>query len=326
MKIKQIPEDFIVEEIIKLRLTRKKLDYAIFSLTKKNWESFRAIGTLAGILRTKNKFIGFAGNKDKNAVTKQYISVYKIPKEKVEKINILGIKIKFVGYSRKRINLGDLEGNKFKITLRDLDRKVRIPRSFSLENYFDEQRFGNKANTHMVGKAILKKNFEEACSLLNIKPNGNPISELRKQPRKLLRFYIAAYQSYLWNKALSNRLSKEKNTAKTKYPLGEFIFTINKIKKFKLPLVNFDADLSKEQEQILEQEEIKKEDFIIRQIPELITESQNRDVFIRVQNIKHSWEKDELNKGKMKLTLSFFLPKGAYATMLLKKLAVIYIK
>ena len=58
-------------------------------------------------------------------------------------------------------------------------------------------------------------------------------------------------------------------------------------------------------------------------MPELVTESQDRDALINVRNISAKWDKDELNKGKLKLELSFFLQKGAYATMMIKKLGVI---
>src|SRR3989344_8039850 len=228
----------------------------MFKLTKKDWESFRIIETLAKILNTENRFIGFAGNKDRNAVTSQYISIYKIPRERIEKVKIKGISLLFVGYSDKRINLGDLDGNNFKITIRDLPKKTKTPKLFQFENYFDEQRFGNKSNTHLVGKAIIKRDFKKACELLDINAGKNYISELRKKSTKLLRFYISAYQSYLWNKTLSKVLSKNKNIVKKHYSFGEIVFTKNKLKNFKISLVNFDASLSKEAERILKEESI----------------------------------------------------------------------
>jgi len=323
MKIKQIPEDFIVDEVIKLNITKDKNNYSIIKVTKKNWESFKIIEALSKSLKTKTKFIGFAGNKDKYALTTQYISLYKVPKERIEKIRINNVKIFFLGYSINRINLGDLEGNNFKIIIRDLAKKVKLPRNIQLENYFDEQRFGNKANTHLIGKAIIKRDFKEACNLLNLEINSNDyVGALRKQQRRLLRFYISSFQSYLWNKTLSRILSKNKNYVKVKYSLGEFVFIINKMKNFKLPIINFDLENNKEIEETLKEEKIKKEDFILKEIPELISTTQFRDAFIDIKNINYSWNKDELNNGKIKLELSFFLTKGSYATMLIKKLSI----
>src|SRR3989338_7259956 len=150
MKLKHIPEDFVVEEQIELRLDKEIKDYSIWKLVKMNWESFGVIAAIAKALNTRIKFVGFAGNKDRTAITTQYISIYKIPKEKIEKIKINGVTLEFLGYSDNRINLGDLKGNNFKIILRDLDKEIKIPSKIYLENYFDEQRFGNKSNTHLV--------------------------------------------------------------------------------------------------------------------------------------------------------------------------------
>lgn len=321
MKIKQIPEDFIVNEIINLDLTKDRSDYSIFKLKKREWESFKIIEAISKALRTKTKFIGFAGNKDKQAITTQYISIYKIPRENIEKIKINGADISFVGYSRNRINLGDLKGNEFKITIRDLKEEIELPRNIQLENYFDEQRFGNKSNTHLVGKAILKRDFREACKLLGlVVKNNDYIGAIRQHQRRLLRFYISSYQSYLWNKILNEHLKEEKNTTNIRSNLGELIFSTSKLKNFKIPIINFDTKENKLIDKILNEEGIKKEDFIIKEMPELITEGKEREAFIEVKKIEYKWNKDELNKGKLKLQISFFLPKGCYATMLTKKL------
>lgn len=323
MRIKQIPEDFVVEEVIKLNITKEINNYSIIKITKKNWESFKIIAALSKALRIKIKFVGFAGNKDKSAITTQCISLYKIPKERIERIKINNVKIDFIGYSLNRINLGDLEGNNFKIAIRDLNKKIDLPKNIQLENYFDEQRFGNKQNTHLVGKAIIKKDFKEACRLLNLEVKNNDfVGAIRTQQRRVLRFYISSYQSYLWNKILVIKLSKDRDAIKLKHPSGELILSKSKFENFKIPIINFDSEENKQIEKILKEEGISKEDFIIKEIPELITEGKERDAFVDVENIGYRWDKDELNKNKLKLEVSFFLPKGSYATMLVKKLGI----
>ena len=206
MQIKKIPEDFFVEEVSKLNLKKERADYSIFKLTKTNWDMFKLIEVISKILKIKSKLIGYGGNKDKNAVTVQYISFYKIQKERIENMKINNIKLEFVGYSDERINLGYHDGNNFIIVVRDLNNKVEIPKNLQFENYFGNQRFGNKFNTHLVGKAIIKKDFEKACKILRIKVENNDfIGGLRKQPRRLLRFYISSYQAFIWNRMLSIR-------------------------------------------------------------------------------------------------------------------------
>src|SRR3989338_6124733 len=315
MKIKQIPEDFIVDEALELKISKSKEDYSIIKLTKKGIETFRLTEMLSKILGIKQKFIGFAGLKDKKAMTTQFISLYKVSKEKIESIKIKDVRIRFIGYTKNRINLGDLDGNNFKITLRDLENKFRIPKNIQVENYFDEQRFGNKANTHLVGKALVKRDFREACKILSLDADKNCIQEIRKQPKRLLRFYVAAYQSYLWNKILSEIMFKKKNVVRYEYPLGKLFFSKIRIKNFGIPLINFDLEKDKYVKDVMNKEGIKKEDFIFRELPELVTESRERDAFVDVKNIKCRWSRDELNKGKLKLEVSFFMPKWAYATM-----------
>ena len=143
---------------------------------------------------------------------------------------------------------------------------------------------------------------------------------LRKQSKRLLKLYISAYQSYLWNKTLAKIVSSEKGAVKKVYPFGELFFTNRKMKNIKIPMINFDIKPSKAISVIMKEENLRVDDFILREMPELISESQPREAFIYVKSIKSKWDKDELTKGKLKLELVFSLPKGAYATMLIKKL------
>jgi len=318
MIIKHIPEDFIVEEVIDIKISNG--NYLIYKLIKKNWDTFKLLGVFAKLLNTKIKFIGYAGNKDKKAITTQYISFYKIPKARIDRLKINDIKLEFIGYSADRINLGDLTGNKFIITIRDINKKSKLPDSIQLENYFDDQRFGNKSNTHLVGKAILKKDFKKACELLNLNvENKDYIGMLRTHHRRLLRFYISSYQSYLFNEYLSSLISKYKHFT-SNYSLGKLNFSEEKIENFKIPLISFDTELDKNLTKILEKENISLQDFIIKQMPELTSETVFRDAFIEVKDIKSKFEEDELNKNKMKCIVEFILTKGSYATLLIKKL------
>ncbi|MEM4245358.1 MAG: tRNA pseudouridine(13) synthase TruD, partial [Candidatus Nanoarchaeia archaeon] len=71
---------------------------------------------------------------------------------------------------------------------------------------------------------------------------------------------------------------------------------------------------------IMLREKIKKEDFIMRSIPELSSEGGYRKMFVQVEDLKVYYSKDELNKGKLKAVLDFKLPPGSYATIVIKKM------
>ena len=120
-KIKQKPEDFCVEEIMSLNLD--KGDYTYFLLEKKNFNTRDALKIIAKALRINDKRFNVAGIKDKIAVTKQYVSVFKVNPERLSKLKFKNIKIKVLGKGSERLRLGQLDGNRFKIIVRNLDKQ-----------------------------------------------------------------------------------------------------------------------------------------------------------------------------------------------------------
>ena len=338
--LKQIPEDFIVKEVNNLTL-KDSGRYAYFKLTKTNRNTLDVIKELARRIKTNEKQIGFAGSKDKQAVTEQIISTYGVKKEKVLETDIDNAKFEFIGYGNKPLSLGDLEGNNFEITIRNLD-KEKIEKITFLENYFDEQRFSK--NNVNIGRFLVKKDFKSAANLTdNCKESliRNPtdfVGALTKIPIRLLRMFVNSYQSYIWNKVVAEFLEKNyKEGTKVAYSLGELYFTSekqkdnlelkNSIKNFKAPLVGFGSEELENEEikpifkKIMAEENLKYTDFVIKQIPQITLEGDLRDVFVEVKYLQISdVEEDELNEGKKKVKVSFFLSKGSYATMVVRKL------
>jgi tRNA(Glu) U13 pseudouridine synthase TruD len=284
MKVKQIPEDFVVEEVLDLEISEGP--YFYYMMKKKNWNTLDLVKTIKNKLKVRD--VGFAGLKDRNAVTYQYIAV----KKKIE-FTIKDVEFEYLGRGKKRVYLGKLKGNKFEITLRDLDQKLKAPKE--VLNLFGEQRFGGKNDK--VGKLLVQKKFKEACELLDLKMDGNNfVGVLRKVGREKLRFYIRSYQSYLWNK-----LAKTSDE--------DVIYSPGFLTQ------------GHEYDEILKEEGIDKKDFIIRAIPEISSEGSERDRLVEVEDFKIlSFEDDDLNPGKKKEVISFFLKKGSYATTVLESL------
>ena len=301
MKIKQIPEDFIVKERIKLRFD--KGNYSYFKLIKKDWNTADAIRKIAEGLGQKIETFSYAGNKDRKGVTEQVISVYKIPKERVENIKIRDIKLEFLGYGKERLHLGELDGNDFIVTVRDLNKKIKIGRK-KIKNFYDEQRFGIRKNNHLVGLAILKNDFKKACDLISLEvEDNNYANALRRLNKKILRFYVHAYQSYLFNEVLS-KLKKDFK----KIPVVGFLT------KFK------DKAIEKHYNQLLSKDGLNLKDFIVNSLKEAGSEGGERDFYVHLSKLKVKWDKDELNEGKWKAIVSFSLGKGEYATIVIKEL------
>src|SRR3989338_771011 len=94
-KIKQIPEDFIVKEINDVQIDDDG-SYAYFLFKKRNYDTIKAIQAIAKKLGINGKSIGFAGNKDRNAITEQIISI-KNGKKDFENLAIKDIGLEYLG-------------------------------------------------------------------------------------------------------------------------------------------------------------------------------------------------------------------------------------
>ncbi len=199
MKLKQVPEDFIVDEIYNLddfkgREEDKGHDYYYFKLTKTNYTQMKALETISRIFKVSRKMIHFAGTKDRNGITTQLISVTGINKSTYENNlaffneRINDMNLEFLGIFKGRVNLGDNLGNRFQITIRDLQKeeidKLKENSKYVEEkgilNYFDEQRFGFANNSHKIGLFILKNDLKSAVFEVLTSLPPNPSDNLRE--------------------------------------------------------------------------------------------------------------------------------------------------
>jgi tRNA pseudouridine13 synthase len=113
--------------------------------------------------------------------------------------------------------------------------------------------------------------------------------------------FVHAYQAYLWNEVA--KISQEDT----------------------IPLIGFATDLSKykaapDMEKILGKEEVSAADFMIKAMPELSGEGSERERITKAKGLKWSFADDELNQGKIKCIIGFEIPKGSYATSLIKQI------
>lgn len=273
--------------------------FLYFRLLKKDVSTMEALRRLSVVWHVPFNSLSFAGNKDKKAISEQTCSVYGVARERVEQTVLQNIKIVFLGFGDEPVHLGQLEGNKFRIVVRNLDSLPGIASRF--RNLFGEQRFS--ISNADIGCHIVKREFKEAVDLIiNLYPQiqlqgSDYVGALRRLPRKLLLFFVHAYQSLLWNKAamLSNADV--------------------------LPIVGFGTEVIDDVTMhILAGEKLKPSDFIIRELPEVSAEGSERAVWVEAKDLKvGNLEQDECFKGKNKVQLEFFLPKGCYATEFIRQ-------
>lgn len=368
MKIKENAEDFRVEEVIEVPKTEGG-DYTYFWLKKKNWNTTKAIKKISNQCRVSLKRFGWAGNKDKKALTKQLVSAWKVEPKTLREVSLRDVEIEVLGKGKERINLGDLERNKFSLTIKDLKdselsnfkTQFDLIKNEGFPNYFGEQRFG-RGNTHLIGKEIVKGRIQRAVkkiityqseeneearkgrayakehweewsniikkmpkwfhiekAILNhmIKHKNDYAGGLRELPKKLMKLYVHAYQSYFFNKILSRLLEDGKE-------VGVKHFTLNfPTSKFevpeKLPLAGYKTELKKDRvsrilKELLKKENVKLEEFRCKRTPEL----KSRGIKRKSRAIPVNLEFEELESDK--LNLSFELPSGTYATILIRSL------
>ena len=137
-------------------------DYCQFTLYKENKDTMDAINLIARMLHVRPNLFTFAGTKDRRAITTQRICVYRVPAEKLYKLNekLRNVALGNFTYTKNNLRLGDLSGNHFTIVLRNVEnRKEEILASMEslrdkgFVNYFGMQRFGTgSVPTFDIGK------------------------------------------------------------------------------------------------------------------------------------------------------------------------------
>ena len=218
MKLKQLSTDFIVEEIPSIETSQEKDEHAIFLLEKKEIDTFEAIRLISKKLRVPLFEIGYAGLKDRHALAKQYISIpthYKVMDTKIDTLNI-----QLVGYNRKKIKIGDLNGNKFTITVRDvkeneLDNVSKRAKTISccgVPNYFDSQRFGSVIGNEFIAKYVIKKEYEQAVKRYLTAYLKSEPKKIKDEKREILAQWNDLRNVTVWNKTFATVIKEYINT------------------------------------------------------------------------------------------------------------------
>jgi len=175
-KLRKTAEDFNVEEIVSIpgrshwiwMQASSNGKHQIAKIKAKNWDTHVLVKELSRKLNIGQKSIGFAGTKDKRAITTQHFSI-KTSVDKLSQIDLENIEIEFLHSSIKPIRLGNLVGNRFRIKIANSENdENNINNIFSelqgfFPNYFGVQRFGAvRPITHVVGEKIVQGDYEGA--------------------------------------------------------------------------------------------------------------------------------------------------------------------
>ena len=333
-RIKYDLDSFMVEEVISY--TRADKGYPLYRLEKQGVDTNYVLNDVYSKHGLKLKVFGL---KDANAKTIQYATSNKV----ISKVEGKHYSLMLIGYSKERLTRDALIGNRFTIKIIEhtdakdaLERLKKYIDNDSIPNFYGYQRFGASNQTHKVGEAIVKRRFKDAVEMLiannasyeikvrreyNI--SRDPIKALRAIPLRIRRLLVEAYQSYLFNKVLSNiikqgyQLKPRENdlcyifNGKTR--LGLFNAKYRCI--LALPTIGYGFNAKNRfidiYYKIIKEEGIKPKDFYVKEMQEVSYASNYRQACLYCKDYDYILEP---------LTIKFMLQKGGYATILLREL------
>ena len=194
------PEDFRVDER-PLYLPCGEGEHLYVKVTKRLLSTPDLIRKISSTVGVKAQGIGTAGLKDARAVTTQMISLHGATMDRLSRLKvdeqILAIEV--LGLHRNRLRPGHHAGNQFQLVIRDVDVGAKEVLPIVLEelsrrgvpNYFGPQRQGKSGENYQVGAALLTDRAKR-----------------ENMSRAKRMWYLNTFQSYLFNRILARRLDR----------------------------------------------------------------------------------------------------------------------
>jgi tRNA pseudouridine13 synthase len=198
-RIRTAPEDFHVEER-PLYLPCGEGEHLYVTVTKRGLSTPDLVRRLSSSLGIKAQAIGVAGLKDARAVTTQMMSLQGIRPEQMTslKMDDTILNLQVLGRHRNRLRTGHHAGNRFRLVIRNVaDHAAEaVPvilqqlSTRGVPNYFGPQRQGKRGDNYEIGAALLHN-----------------ARRREKMSRAQRIWYLNAYQSFLFNRMLAQRIS-----------------------------------------------------------------------------------------------------------------------
>lgn len=335
--------DFVVEEVPLYEFSGSG-EHLVLKIRKKDMTTWQLVQKISEATGSKTRDIGYAGLKDKDGVTTQYISIYKKYEDRINFIEDKQVKILQTFYHNNKIRIGHLKGNNFYIRFKKvskvdaikIENVIKIIQDEGMPNYFGYQRFGLEGDNYLIGKDIL-------------------FGKKQLKNRKKRDFFISAYQSHIFNLWLSKRveLSKMFESFNLKELKNLFIYNETLLKDIKnqptffkiLPgdILHhypygkaFECLDTKEESKRFEQKDITVTGILPGKKTKLASEEAGiiekdftgecEEVIHKMQGSRRfAWIFPEIFEQRYKkeeawFELGFFLPKGSYATVLVEEI------
>ncbi|WP_419419258.1 tRNA pseudouridine(13) synthase TruD [Legionella sp. D16C41] len=312
------PEDFQVTEFFNHTFSGEG-EHILLKIEKCGLTTEEVVKSLARLINKPIKLISYAGLKDRQALTTQWLSIH-APGEIIPEVDSLkapGWQVLTTTRHHKKLKPGVLAGNYFKIKLRNLTNKedfihrLEQIKLTGVPNYFGEQRFGREAQNLLKAQAMLV--------------------EKRKVKDKFLKsMYFSAARAWLYNLILSKRVLQ--NTWNT--PLSGDVMQLSGSNSI-FTITDVDETIiSRVQERDISPASPlpgKRKDNVIKETLPVIDEAykawQPWLLGLLQYGLEEAWRANILYPKQLEYTLldndaelTFTLPAGAYATTVLREL------
>jgi tRNA pseudouridine13 synthase len=211
--LRATPEDFLVEELMPFVPTGEG-EHLWLKVQKRGFDTEQVAKQLARLAHITRRDVGYAGMKDRHAVTVQWFSLHLPGRIDPDFAGLPpGVEIREAARHTRKLKTGGLGGNRFVIVLRDclgdretVTRRVEAIRARGVPNYFGEQRFGRAGDNverarAMFGGKEMPRETANGPSLAR-GPRLDPIGD-----RKLRGIYLSAARSLLFNTVLARRVA-----------------------------------------------------------------------------------------------------------------------
>jgi len=318
-RMRSTPEDFRVDEVLGFAADGDG-PHVLLQVEKRGANTHWVAERLARHAGVSPREVGYAGLKDRHAVTTQYFTLPldRKPEPDWHALGIPDIRVLKSDRHRRKLKTGSLEGNRFRIVLRELSGppSALLPRLEAIKargvpNYFGEQRFGRGA-----------ANIEKAEAALS--------GRLRIHDRRLFSLLLSTARSLIFNDLLSARVEAE---TWDRLLAGEVLMLDGSHSVFRAlagdaelperlargdvhptgPLWGRGEPLTSGDVLSLEAEVAGRHPAFIKGLAKVGVDMARRSLRLPVRDLAWQSEGDTL-------ILEFFLPAGAYATTVLREL------
>ncbi len=190
-------EDFYVEEISRIQPLGEGSHRWLW-VEKTGANTDWVAGQLARSAKCARRDVGYAGLKDRHAVTRQWFSVPESHslEAALEHLDIEGVSILASSRHTRKLKRGTLNGNRFSLRIRQFeDRGKQVERRLEqvcqkgVPNYFGPQRFGHRG--------------------LNVQKAFESLGKQARLSRNRKGIYLSALRSFLFNQVLAIRVQRE---------------------------------------------------------------------------------------------------------------------